>query len=159
MSSFCLLPLTYGCLFLGLVGTVVENGRQGLLILTSLKFSCGRLAEETLLGRRVWGDYKSRCIGGGVVVALVRAFVRPISEMKGKVEDKRHSRLRLRWPYRKKATTTGPVDREQAFIRIRTRHSANENLRGGVRRMTILRDDRLERVSSGSGTPSLVGYG
>ena len=115
--------------------------------------------------KRCWGggyggDYKSRCIGGEVVVALVRAFVRPISEMKGKVEDKRHSRrLRLRWPYRKKATTTGPVDREQAFIRIGTRHSANENLRGGVRRMTILRDDRLERVSSGSGTPSLVGYG
>ena len=55
MSSFCLLPLTYGYLSLGLVGTVVENDRQGLLILASLKFSCGRLAEETLLGRRVWG--------------------------------------------------------------------------------------------------------
>ena len=38
------------------------------------------------------GDYESRCIGVGVVVALVRAFVRPISEMKGKVEDKRHVR-------------------------------------------------------------------
>ena len=71
---------------------MVENDRQGLLILASLKFSCGRLAEETLLGRKVWGDYESRCIGVGVVVALVRAFVRPISEMKGEVENERHVR-------------------------------------------------------------------
>ena len=38
------------------------------------------------------GDYESRCIGVGVVVALVRAFVRPISEMKGEVENERHVR-------------------------------------------------------------------